>query len=313
MQTVNIHDHLPTGSRVATIGMFDGVHLGHATLIDALIGEAKRRALRSMVVTFDCHPRYVLTQGQGLKMLQTLDDRIQALAALNPDEVLVLPFDKALAGLSTREFMQLLARQYGVSTLIVGYNHRFGHNAPRTFAEYVAIGSEVGINVLKAPEYLGEFAPVSSTIVRGLIEAGKVADAMHCMGRPYRLHGRVVHGFHNGRGIGFPTANVGETDPAIILPHNGAYAVLVHVDGKCLQGMVNVGVRPTLDNGPKLSIEVNIFDFDSDIYGHDICLEFIGFLRLEFKMGSIDELRRQLTADREKSRRILTNYLDKSN
>jgi riboflavin kinase/FMN adenylyltransferase len=308
MRRLNKNDYLPHGSRVATIGMFDGVHLGHATLIAALRSEAQAAGLKSLVITFDRHPLSVLA-GSGLKMLQTLDDRIAALEKQAPDELLVLEFSKTLADTGTREFMELLAEHYGVATLIVGYNHRFGHNAPRTFAEYVALGKQAGITVLKAPEYLGEYAPVSSTIVRGLIAAGKVADAMHCMNRPYRLHGRVVHGFHNGRGIGFPTANVGDTDPAVILPHNGAYAVLVYVDGKCLQGMVNVGTRPTLDNGHQLSIEVNIFDFDDDIYGHDICLEFIGFLRLEFKLGSIDELRQQLTRDRDKSRALLDAYL----
>ena len=312
MQLVNKQDHLPRGSRVATIGMFDGVHLGHATLIEALRYEAEKEGKRSLVVTFDSHPQRVLANN-GLKMLQTLDDRIAAIDALSPDELLVLEFDRKLAAKSAREFMQLLSEQYGVDTLIVGYNHRFGHDAPRTMSEYVSIGDELGVKVLKAPEYLGQYAPVSSTIVRGLIAAGKVTDAMHCMGRPYRLHGRVVHGFHNGRGIGFPTANVGETDPQIILPHNGAYAVLVHINDQCLQGMVNVGVRPTLHNGPQLSIEVNIFDFDDDIYGKDICLEFIGFLRLEFKMGSIEELRQQLTLDRDKSRVLLNRYMEKNN
>ena len=172
-------------------------------------------------------------------------------------------------------------------------------------ADYVRTGQQLGIDVIKAPEYLGEYAPVSSTIVRGLIAAGKVDDAMHCMGRPFRLEGTVVHGFHNGRGIGFPTANVGRLDPNIILPHNGAYAVMVDVAGQRLQGMVNLGNRPTLDNGTQLSIEVNIFDFDQDIYGQHIALDFIKFLRLEFKLGSIDELRAQLTRDRDKSRAIL--------
>lgn len=310
MRLVNCNEVLPAASRVATIGMFDGVHLGHATLIAALRNEAARTGLHSMVITFDRHPQRVLNEQSSLKMLQTLDDRIQAIAALQPDELLVMPFTRDTAATTACQFLQLLHDRYGVTTLIVGYNHRFGHDAPSTLADYATLGAQVGVTVLKAPEYLGEFAPVSSTIVRGLIAAGKVTDAMNCMDRPYRLHGKVVHGFHNGRGIGFPTANVGQIDSDIILPHKGAYAVLVHVQGQCLQGMVNVGTRPTLDNGPQLSVEVNIFDFDSDIYGCDITLEFIGFLRLEFKLGSIDELREQLTRDREKSRAVLTKYLN---
>lgn len=308
MLLLNNTDTLPRGSRVATIGMFDGVHRGHATLVEALRARARADGLRSLVVTFDRHPQSVL-RASGLKMIQTLNDRIASLEALEPDELLVLEFNKQLAATGTREFMERLARQYGVKVLIVGYNHRFGHNAPRSFDRYQELGRQVGITVEKAPEYLGEYAPVSSTIVRGLIAAGKVTDAMHCMSHPYCLHGRVVHGFHNGRGIGFPTANVGDTDDAIILPHNGAYAVMVHIDGQQLQGMVNVGTRPTLNNGSQLSIEVNIFDFDEDIYGKEICLEFIGFLRLEFKLGSIEELRHQLTMDRDKSRALLEHYL----
>ena len=299
---------IPQAHRAAAIGMFDGVHLGHATLIDDLKREARERGQRAMVVTFNRHPRIVLNKG-GVKMLQTLNERLDALEALNPDELLLLDFTPELAAKSSREFMALLHDRYGVNTLVVGYNHRFGHDQPMPLNAYAAMGQEVGVDVVKASEYLGEHAPVSSTIVRGLIAAGKVNDAMQCMGRPYRLAGQVVHGFHNGRGIGFPTANIGNIDPDLILPHNGAYAVLVHVNGECHQGMVNVGTRPTLDNGPQLSVEVNIFDFDDDIYGMDIALDFVGFLRLEFKLGSIDELRRQLTLDREKSRIILNRHI----
>ena len=193
--------------------------------------------------------------------------------------------------------------------LVAGYNHRFGHNRGETFEDYCRHGERLGVKVLKAPEYLGQYAPVSSTIIRGLIAAGKVVDAMHCMGRPYVMRGKVVHGFHNGRGLGFPTANVGELDPDILLPHNGAYAVLAHVEGQVLEGMANIGKRPTLDNGDRLSIEVNLFDFEDDIYGQNIMLEFISFLRLEFKMCGLEELKHQLTLDRANAKRILKEYL----
>ena len=307
MNRLNEADRLPAGSTVGTIGMFDGVHLGHATLIGALRDEAKARRLQSLVVTFGQHPQHVLKRNPQLKMLQTMNQRLQALESLNPDHLAVLDFTPELSRMDSEQFMRMLRDHYGMTALIVGYNHRFGHDRGEKFADYVRIGHGLGIDVIKAPEYLGEYAPVSSTIVRGLIAAGKVDDAMRCMNRPYRLEGVVIHGFHNGRGIGFPTANIGKTDPSVILPHNGAYAVLVHLGGRTLQGMVNVGNRPTLDNGTQLSIEVNIFDFDQDIYGQPIALEFIKFLRLEFKLGSVEELRAQLTHDREKSRKILND------
>lgn len=305
-QVLHDNDRLPQGAVVATIGMFDGVHRGHATLIHALKQQAHERGLKSAVITFARHPQHVLRPGGDLRMILTLDERIKTLKQFEPDYIIVLNFTPELAAHSSLEFMSYMQEHYGIAALIVGYNHRFGHDRDATFATYVEHGKTLGIDVMKAPEYLGEYAPVSSTIVRGLIAAGKVDDACNCMGRPYRLSGEVVHGFHNGRGIGFPTANVGKLDPLIILPHTGAYAVMVEVAGKRMQGMLNVGNRPTLDNGTQLSIEVNIFDFDDDIYGMPITLEFVKFLRLEFKMGSIEELRAQLTSDRERSICILT-------
>ena len=306
MIRLNDGEHLPQGSAVATIGMFDGVHLGHVSLVDFLKDEARRSGLRSLVITFSRHPQEVLG-GASQFLLQTIDDRLHALAELNPDYLLVLDFTPEMAAMSSEEFLRMLRDRYGVKMLVVGYNHRFGHERDGNFLHYTEQGMQLGVEVKKAPEYLGEYAPVSSTIVRGLIAAGRVADAMHSMARPYRLSGQVVHGFHNGRGIGFPTANVGNIDPMLILPHNGAYAVMVHVAGRTLKGMVNIGNRPTLNNGPQLSVEVNIFDFDEDIYGQDISLDFIGFLRLEFKMGSVEELRAQLTRDKEKSLTLLNN------
>lgn len=309
MRILGVNDRLPQGSTVATIGMFDGVHLGHATLVDFLKRQAEVQGKQSLVITFLSHPRKVLHQDEPFKLIMPLDDRLAQIEALHPDLLLTLDFTPELAQLDSAQFIELLRDRYGVTVLVAGYNHRFGHNKRETFKDYCHHGERLGVKIVKAPEYLGRYAPVSSTIIRGLIAAGRVVDAMHCMGRPFRLSGKVVHGFHNGRGLGFPTANVGEISPDLLLPHNGAYAVLAHVAGKCLQGMTNIGCRPTLDNGSQLSIEVNLFDFDDDIYGEDITLEFISFLRLEFKMCGLEELKRQLTLDRENAKRLLNEYL----
>ena len=289
--------------------MFDGVHLGHVTLVDFLKRQASVLGKQSLVITFLSHPRQVLHPDEPFSLIMPMGERLARLQELEPDMLLPLDFTRELSQLNSVQFIELLRDRYGVAMLVVGYNHRFGHQRGETFEDYRRHGEALDVQVVKAPEYLGEYAPVSSTIVRSLIAAGKVKDAMHCMGRPFTLSGRVVHGFHNGRGIGFPTANVGETDPDILLPHNGAYAVLAHVNGLVLQGMANIGKRPTLDNGDNISIEVNLFDFDDDIYGMDITLEFISFLRLEFKMCSIDELKHQLTLDRSNAQRLLHEYL----
>ena len=309
MKILGENDRLPLGSTVATIGMFDGVHLGHVTLVDCLKQQAAIQGKQSLVITFLHHPRQVLHPDDALKLIMPLDDRLAQIEALGPDLLLPLEFSPELSKLGSEQFIELLRDRYGVDVLVTGYNHRFGHNNRETFEDYCRHGEHLGVKVVKAPEYLGKYAPVSSTIVRGLIAAGRVVDAMHCMGRPFALRGKVVHGFHNGRGLGFPTANIGEIDPNLLLPHNGAYAVLAHVGGRELQGMVNIGKRPTLDNGNQLSIEVNLFDFDDDIYGEDIALEFISFLRLEFKMCGLEELKRQLTLDRDNAKRILNDYL----
>ena len=289
--------------------MFDGVHLGHVTLVDFLKRQASVLGKQSLVITFLSHPRQVLHPDEPFSLIMPMGERLARLQELEPDMLLPLDFTRELSQLNSVQFIELLRDRYGVAMLVVGYNHRFGHQRGETFEDYRRHGEALGVQVVKAPEYLGEYAPVSSTIVRSLIAAGKVKDAMHCMGRPFTLSGRVVHGFHNGRGIGFPTANVGETDPDILLPHNGAYAVLAHVNGLVLQGMANIGKRPTLDNGNRLSIEVNLFDFEGDIYGKDITLEFISFLRLEFKMCGLEELKHQLTLDRSNAKRILKEYL----
>ena len=309
MRVLAENDRLPAGSTVATIGMFDGVHHGHATLVDFLKQQAAAQSKQSLVITFLSHPRQVLSSDSTFKLIMPLEDRLVALEALGPDLLLPLEFTPELAALDSAQFIELLRDRYGVSVLVAGYNHRFGHDQGETFEDYCRHGERLGVALVKAPEYLGQYAPVSSTIVRGLIAAGRVVDAMHCMGRPFTLKGKVVHGFRNGRALGFPTANVGEISPDLLLPHNGAYAVLAHVAGQQLQGMTNIGYRPTLDNGRQLSIEVNLFDFEDDIYGEDIMLEFISFLRLEFKMCGIEELQRQLTKDRDNAKAILTEYL----
>lgn len=308
MKIIGSDTQLEPGTTIATIGMFDGVHLGHATLLDFLKEQARQRGLESAVVTFAQHPQAVLHPEAGIKMIMTVDDKLKLIARHGIDCTVLLDFTRELSLLDSSRFIELLRDRYGVAALVAGYDHHFGHNKQETFADYVRHGRELGVDIVKAPEYLGAYAPVSSSIIRKLIASGKVDDAMHCMGHPYSLAGKVVHGFHNGSGIGFPTANVGELDPTLILPHHGAYAVMVDVAGKHLKGMVNVGVRPTMHNGHRLSIEVNIFDFDDDIYGMPIKLEFIKFLRLEFKLGSIEELRAQLTRDRAQSVKILDAY-----
>ena len=314
MITLSLSQCITQGEPLAaTIGMFDGMHRGHQTLITTLKQEAARRHLRTAVITFERHPQEVVNPHGKPQAITTLSRKIEAIEAQGIDFLILLDFNPQVAALTAAQFMAMLRERFMITTLVMGYNHRFGHDRLQDFNLYVEQGRQQGVDVVKAPEYLGRYAPVSSTIVRQLIAGGRVHDALNCMGHPFELSGTVVHGFSNGRGLGFPTANVGNLPPSTIMPHNGAYAVMVDVEGTMRKGMVNIGYRPTLNNGNSLSVEVNIFDFEGDIYGKPITLLFIKFLRLEFKMVSVEDLRRQLQRDKALATSILDNYISQTN
>ena len=214
------------GSVVCTIGFFDGVHRGHECLIRQVLDEARGRGARSLLVTFDRHPRSVFAPGSEPLLLTSSEEKMGLLRATGVDDIFVLPFDRAMAALTAREFMQqVLHDQLGVTALVVGYDHHFGRPQGETFDDYVAIGREVGIDVVPARELEGEH--VSSSAVRRALEGGDVAAAARLLGRPYTWTGRVVHGRGVGHRLGFPTANLEAEEPEKILPARGVYAIRV--------------------------------------------------------------------------------------
>lgn len=293
---------------IATIGMFDGVHLGHQTLLAGLRDEAKRNGLKSAVITFTTHPQKVLRPDGGLRMVMTLDDRLKYLDEMGVDVVILMDFTTELSKLSSRDFISLLNIRYGVDILMVGFNHHFGHGKDEYFEDYVAHGLEVGVKVLKAKEYQGEYSPVSSSLIRKVLEEGKVDLAMAYLTRPFELSGIVVHGFKNGRKIGYPTANI-DVIPELIMPHKGVYAVKVELEnGEIYGGMANIGVRPTVIKGGNQTFEVNLFDFDGDLYGQRLKVWFVKFMRSEMKMGSLDELKNRLAMDKVSCIETLGTY-----
>lgn len=283
---------------VATIGMFDGVHLGHQALLAELKEIARLNGLKSAVITFSKHPQQVLRPEGGLRMIDTLENRLKYLDEMGVDVVIVLDFDYELSKLESKTFMQLLQHKYGVEILVMGFNHRFGRNKDEFFEDYVAHGVEIGLNVLRASEYRGEYSPVSSSLIRKMIEEGRVDLAEKYLGRPFGLAGVVVHGFKNGRKLGYPTANL-EVDPELIMPHKGVYAVRVELEGgEKYGGMANIGVRPTVVKSGERTFEVNIFDFDGDLYDQILKVQFVKFMRSEMKMSSLDELKERLAKDK---------------
>lgn len=298
---------------VATIGFFDGVHAGHRYLIQQVKEIAATKGLRSALVTFPVHPRKVMNADYRPELLTTPEEKISLLAETGVDYCLMLDFTPEIAHLTALEFMtQILKKRYQVSCLVIGYDHRFGHNRSESFEDYVRYGEAIGIEVIRAQAYSKNIEigteqnmPVSSSLIRKLLHQGEVDIAARCMGYEYFLDGTVVGGYQVGRKIGFPTANLNVDNPDKLIPADGVYAVWVTFDGNTYMGMLNIGKRPTIDNGPDRTIEVNILHFHSDIYDKSIRLTFIKRTRPELKFNSVDELIAQLHKDAEEVEALL--------
>ena len=292
----------------ATIGFFDGVHLGHRFLIDHLINDAHNNGTQSMVITFDEHPRRVLGSDFQPQLLTTLDEKCSLLSQTGIDRIEVLHFTRSLAQLSARQFMaDILFHQLPVRRLFIGYDNRFGHNREETFSDYARYGAELGIEVIQTPQLEPSGHHVSSSAIRRHLQQGETAMATAALGYPYFLSGKVVGGEHVGRTIGFPTANLRTYSPDKLVPRPGVYAVSVRIDddSAALPAMMNIGTRPTF--GPHATtIEVNLLDFQGDLYGHRLTISFHQWLREERTFDSPDALARQLQADRDKCRAVFS-------
>lgn len=293
---------------VATIGSFDGVHRGHRCLLNQVRGIADERGLKAVAVTFALSPRKVLG-GSDMAPLNGVEERVKLLREVGMDDVCVLHFTREMAGMTARDFMQQVLRdQLGVAVLVIGYDHRFGCNRADGFDDYVRYGCELGIEVVRGEVCMEGDEAVSSTRIRQCLMEGRVDEAAQLLGYNYKLCGTVVGGYRVGRKIGFPTANIGVEGGEKLLPADGVYAVLVtDNDGSQLAGMLNIGHRPTVNNGAERSIEVHILDFEGDLYGKTLCIEFVERLREERSFASLDELTAQLAADRKKVRCIFTH------
>ena len=286
---------------VATIGFFDGVHRGHQYLIRQLVEKAHSQGLEATVITFDEHPRKVLQSDYQPESLSTLDSKLRLLSRTDIDNVVVLHFDKEMASLSAKEFMsKVLCNQLSVKSLFIGYDHRFGRNREETFDDYVRYGREMNMEVVRNDAFQLDGINVSSSVIRSFLREGEVELANMCLGYPYTIVGKVVNGFHEGRKLGFPTANIDLGTSCLLTPAGGVYAVKVWLDGESESrvGMLNIGTRPTF-GGNDVSIEVNIFGFAGDIYGQNIRVEFCKRIRSEHKFDNIDQLVAQLKKDKE--------------
>ena len=292
-------------SSVATIGFFDGVHLGHRHLINQVKMAASLNGWCSSIITFPVHPRQVIQSDYQPSLLSSPEEKIELLALTGIDNCILLPFTRELSQLTAWEFMQLLYEQYKVRMLVIGYDHRFGHNRAETFEDYCRYGRELGIHIMQATAYTQEQDKVSSSAIRRALLSGEVSTATKYLGYPYFLQGTIVSGYQVGRKIGFPTANLLVDFSNKLIPSIGVYAVYVYVNGQKYKGMLNIGHRPTLNNGTDLSIEVHILDFEGDIYHQPMRIEFVDFLRAEAKFQSTEELALQIQKDKEAALLVL--------
>lgn len=307
MEILGKNDELKGVNLVAGIGFYDGVHLGHQSLIRHIVETARLKREASAVITFRVHPRKVLNREYEFFLIDTLDERLDLLASTGLDYCVLLDFTPELATLSARDFLCLLYEKYGVNVLFVGYDHRFGRNRSEGFDDYVRYGQSLGIEVIQADAFSlsDNEGEVSSSGIRRLIEAGKVESASRWLGRKYCLAGEVVAGKQLGHTIGFPTANLKLLDPEKIVPRPGVYAVCVRYGKRNYNGMLNIGYRPTVDQDGEMSIEVHLFDFEGMLYGQILRVCFVAYLRPERKLPDIHRLVQQLKKDKEHALSIL--------
>jgi len=293
---------------VVATGFFDGVHLGHRLVVDALVQAALERGEASTVLTFWPHPRMVLQKdARSLRLLSTLDEKRSILHSMGVDRVEVIRFTKAFSTLSAEEYLrEVVIGDFRASAVVIGYDNRMGHDG-KTPSDMVRIANGLGLDVIRPESLSMDGIVVSSTKIREALSAGDVRGAASMMGRRYTLHGVVVAGNRMGRTIGFPTANMKLYEPLKMVPGVGVYLVDVETLGKHFHGMCNIGYRPTVSSEGAMTIETNIFDFDEDIYGLDLTLSFVERIRPERKFSSLSALGEQLSRDRDACLGILSS------
>lgn len=301
----NLEDLPAVECSVLTIGSFDGVHLGHVHILNRLKALAAHSGCPGMVVSFDPHPRRVFGD-TTLRLLNTLDEKASRLETLGIAHLVVVPFDRAFAEQSPRAYIEdFLVRRFKPRHIVIGYDHRYGKGRAGDVAYMRGFQALHGFEVeeIQAQELDG--IAISSTKIRNALSQGQVRTAARLLGSEYALQGRVVEGLRIGTRLGFPTANLHVEDPDKLVPAAGIYAVRARLGQERFEGMLYIGSRPTLQQTLEPTIEVHLFDFDRQIYGQILRVEFVEFLRPDAKFGSLNELRLQLYEDRERALEIL--------
>ena len=295
----SIQEFTSPAKTIVTLGTFDGVHKGHRSILEKLVNSGNATGCESVVLTFFPHPRMVLQQNSDIRLLSTMAEKAALLEQTGLDNLIVHPFDMAFSRLTAEEFVKdILVDKLNIQKIIIGHDHRFGRNRTANIDDLIRFGIEYGFEVEKISALEVDEVSVSSTKIRNALSEGNVATANAYLGYPYFLTGNVVQGKQLGRTIGFPTANIAITEDYKLIPANGVYAVTATIEGSIIDGMMNIGNRPTVD-GTQRTIEVHLLDFSGDIYGKSIQVNLLSRLRDEEKFPSVDALKEQLGKDRD--------------
>ncbi len=294
---------------IVTIGTFDGVHVGHQKIMEQLVATAQENNAKSVLLTFFPHPRMVLQKDNSLKLINTIAEKIEILEKTGLDYLIIHPFDKDFSRLTAFDFVRtILVNHLNTAELVIGYDHRFGKNREGNFEQLQEYGHMYDFKVTEIPAQDINQISVSSTKIRNAILNAEIEKANEYLGYSFSLEGTVVSGEKLGNTIGYPTANIELLETYKLIPKTGAYLIRSFLHGKTIYGMMNIGNRPTV-NGVKETIEVHFFDLNKDLYGRQLTIELLTFLRDEQKFSSIEELKKQLFLDKEKSLELISAHI----
>lgn len=304
--THGFSNFISTKKAIITIGTFDGVHLGHQKVIKQLLNSSEKEKKVSLLLTFFPHPRMILQKNSDIKLINTIEEKTELLKEISLDELIIQPFNHEFSRLSAFEFVRnILVNQLNISKLIIGYDHRFGKNREGDFEQLQEYGEIFGFEVEEIPAQSLNDIAISSTKIRKALDEGNIKKANSYLGYNFMLSGEVVKGKNLGEKIGFPTANINVKEDCKLIPKTGVYVVKSIIEGVLHFGMMNIGNRPTI-NGKHQTIEVNFFDLDDNLYGKNIKVELLDFLRDEQKFDSIDGLKSQLHQDKKDAKNIIS-------
>ncbi len=304
----SINDFKSTKKTILTLGTFDGVHVGHRKILEKLTENTENGKYESCVLTFFPHPRMVLKGKSEVKLLNTIDEKIELLEKIGIENLVIHPFDEKFSELTAEEFVKtVLVEQFHIQKIIIGHDHRFGRNRTANIDDLINFGKQYNFEVEQISVQEINDVSISSTKIRTALNEGNMALSNEFLGYDYFLTGIITRGKQLGRTIGFPTANIQIQENYKLIPRNGVYVVKSIINQKLVFGMMNIGFNPTVA-GENLSIEVHYFNFDADLYDQKIKVSLLEYLRPEQKFGSVDLLKEQLARDRNSAIKYINGF-----